>query len=216
MLAVAGLYALDLVLFAKKTPRIESEHLEHFQSVEFLDVGRMLRANKYAVDTILEVPEYAGWWVSDNYPKQDAKIAQQKGILLVLRDDELTKMDSSFVANKLYLVNNSGSKQCFDAQDSRLYIVMQAKNLIGNWQDIEYIPDSWCGNSYHTICLKNHEYWEFSSPIFKGRHKTKLRYQLEMQDSIIVSNEIDGFINTGQFLNKEKYFPRNIMDPYND
>lgn len=47
----------------------------------------------------------------------------------------------------MYVVNNTTNKITFNAQDSRLYMKMQAKDSAGEWKDIEYLPSSWCGNS---------------------------------------------------------------------
>ncbi len=210
-ISIVGLFALDTILFEKKSPSVE---LEEIQSYEFLDINRMLRVSKYAIG---DNEESGGWYESDNYPRKDEKFIHFQGIKLILTEKEFTSIDSIYIANKLYLLNNSESKLCLGAQDSRLNITMQAKNMIGIWQNIEYMPNSWCGNSYHTVCLNKNEYWEFSSPIFRGRHKTKLRYKLKItKEDEIISNEIDGYVNTGQFINKEKYIPRGVMDPYNE
>ncbi|HEY1053972.1 MAG TPA: WG repeat-containing protein, partial [Emticicia sp.] len=71
--------------------------------------------------------------------------------------------------------NTTNGKIDFYAQDSRLYMKVQALDKKGVWRDIEYLPNSWCGNSYHTLSLKPDEYWEFKSPAYKGDFQTKLR-----------------------------------------
>lgn len=141
---------------------------------------------------------------------------QMVGLFLQIDEKEIILIQDKFIANKLYLVNNTDENICFPAQDSRLYLKMQAKNIIGHWQDIEYIPNSWCGNSYHEMCIDKETFWEFPSLQFKGRHKTKFRYKLEHGEKEIFSNEVEGYVNNGQFLNKQKYIPINILDPYNE
>jgi hypothetical protein len=102
-------------------------------------------------------------------------------------------------------------------------------NEKGIWKDIEYLPSSWCGNSYHTLTLEKMNYWAFTTPKYEGEIKTKLRIELKYLDPkeksgkrrnrkemTIYSNEFEGSINPGQFWNKQPYYPNGIMDPYYD
>jgi len=111
----------------------------------------------------------------------------------------------------------------FNAQDSRLYMVMQAMTTDGKWKDIEYTPRSWCGNSYHQIALEPGSYWTFTAAKYSGEIKTKMRIRLLYVDPsnekislTAYSNEINGSINPAQFWNKREYYPNGIMDPYNE
>ena len=52
---------------------------------------------------------------------------------------------------KLFVANTRQDTSFFSAQDSRLFLKLQAKDQRGEWRDIEYLPNSWCGNSYHTL-----------------------------------------------------------------
>ena len=86
---------------------------------------------------------------------------------------------------------------------------------------IEYLPSSWCGNSYHTVFLGPKQYWEFAAPRYNGKIKTRLRIRLEWQKSqfqklTIYSNEFDGSVNAKQFTVQQGHQPTNIMDPYNN
>ena len=102
---------------------------------------------------------------------------------------------------------------------------VQAKNSLNKWQDIEYIPGSWCGNSYHALTLEPNQYWQFVMPVYEGDIKTKLRIVLEhyqVQNNReprrkyikVFSAEVDGSVNAAQFWRKREYSPTNIMDPY--
>ena len=121
---------------------------------------------------------------------------------------------------RLYVVNSTSDTIRFEAQDSRLDIKMQAIDKTGTWRDIEYLPNSWCGNSYHEIELLSGYYFSFSIPVYKGSVKTKLRAELKYLDpktgkeAIMYSNEFKGSVNPGQFWRKLEYTPSNIMDPY--
>jgi len=124
---------------------------------------------------------------------------------------------------KVYVLNASKDTLYFEASDSRLYMEMQAMNKRGEWQDIEYLPSSWCGNSYHTLFLPSGEYWQFNAPVYHGEIATKIRVQLlykrspsNASNDVIYSNIIEGHINPGQFWRKREYYPNGIMDPYFD
>jgi hypothetical protein len=98
----------------------------------------------------------------------------------------------------------------------------QALDAQNKWQDIEYLPSSWCGNSYHTLALDPQHFWQFQMPVFKGSMPTRIRLKLkikgkgENKDNELYSNEIKASVNPAQFWRKEDYFPNGIMDPYND
>ncbi|WP_294673710.1 WG repeat-containing protein [uncultured Fluviicola sp.] len=130
---------------------------------------------------------------------------------------------SEYKGFRVYVANKTADTIRFGAQDSRLYMNVQAKNKHGKWADIEHLPSSWCGNSYHRLKLMPNEYWPFVTPAYEGEYKTKLRIKLEYSDKgkngkeelqIIYSNEYDGSVNPGQFWNKDHHIPAGIMDPY--
>ena len=110
------------------------------------------------------------------------------------------------------------------AQDSRLELVLQALDTKGNWRNIEYVPNSWCGNSYHPLALEPGFKWNFSIPVYEGQMPTKIRAVLCYNPSLktkkkgneicICSNEFSASVNPGQFWRKPEYFPAGIMDPY--
>jgi hypothetical protein len=99
--------------------------------------------------------------------------------------------------------------------------VQEALDRDGKWKPIEYLPSSWCGNSYHTVFLAANEYWEFTAARFTGKFKTKLRFRLDHQkpgaeDATIYSNEFEGGVNPKQFTVQKEYKPAGLMDPYNN
>ena len=122
---------------------------------------------------------------------------------------------------KLYISNTTVDTIRFKAQDSRLYMKLQAQNENGTWKDIEYLPNSWCGNSYHQIYLEPNAFWNFTIPKYNGDILTNIRAELKYADSenpkkekVVYSNSIKASINKGQFWNKKLYYPNGIMDPY--
>jgi len=158
---------------------------------------------------------------SDNFPSNILSI-------IVRKDLEVT-IYGMYKGITVFVTNNTKNEICFNAQDSRLYMKVQALNINGEWKNIEYLPSSWCGNSYHTLTLEPNYFWSFATPIYEGDFKTKLRIELKYIDPsdksdnrrdrkeiTIYSNEYEGSINPGQFWRKETYYPNGIMDPYND
>ena len=139
----------------------------------------------------------------------------------------------------VYVVNATSDTIHFNAQDSRLYMKMQASDRKGAWRDIEYLPSSWCGNSYHSVDLPVNHYWTFVAPIYEGSFSTKLRIELTYVDPSdkldvnergrfldhayrdkrelkVYSNEFEGTINPAQFWRWPGYHATGIMDPYNE
>lgn len=110
----------------------------------------------------------------------------------------------------------------FQAQDSRLNLHLQAQGKKGNWRDIEYLPSSWCGNSYHTLYLPAGYQWSFAVPEYTGTLKTHIRavlgykQALDTEEQLLYSNEIESSVNPDQFDKMATYKPNGIMDPYND
>ncbi|MFK7972986.1 MAG: WG repeat-containing protein [Bacteroidia bacterium] len=141
-------------------------------------------------------------------------------LALEVRPEEAVGLDN-YRAATVYIANRTKSKIEFEASDSRLEMLVQALDQTGEWRDIEYLPSSWCGNSYHTLTLGPNQYWKFKTPLYEGAIKTKLRiklsYQKDNQDSaILYSNEYEASINPAQFWRQRSYTPSGIMDPYYD
>lgn len=171
--------------------------------------------------------DLGGYGTSRNIPKQITNEKfPNKQLSLIVHVDSKDTIFKNYNAYKVTLSNLTKKEVNFSAQDSRLYMKVQAKDEDGIWKDIEYLPNSWCGNSYHTLTLERNNYWSFKTPVYSGGFKTKFRIELmftdrnenekEEKEMIIYSNEYDGSINPGQFWNRLEYYPSGIMDPYNE
>lgn len=165
--------------------------------------------------------DLGGFGKSDNTPQKIARGRGPEKLLIKVDMRPGTTYGSDYEGFVVSVINNSGKTVYFGAQDSRLNMLIQAKDANGEWRDIQYQPQSWCGNSYHTLKLKSKEYWSFTAPLFEGSFQTKCRVRLKYKEkansresSILYSNEFDMSINPGQFWNKAGYSPRGIMDPY--
>ena len=121
--------------------------------------------------------------------------------------------------------NTSSDTVEVETQDNRLYILLQALDASGKWRDIEYSPNSWCGNSYYSVHLAPNQHWKFIVPVYEGEFPTTLRlaftwkkaaYNGSTETQILYSNTFRGSINLGQFWNKSGHRPGGLMDPYNE
>lgn len=178
----------------------------------------MLRGHIYAESSIIDTAALGGFGGSDNLPKKynDSLKMSETGFFLKIDTTKITTINNKYNGYKLFIVNKTDSIVKLDASDSRLYAIAQVFYQ-GKWKPIEYLPSSWCGNSYHDVYLKQNEYWEFDIPKFKGKIKVKLRYILILgAGQYLYSNEIQTSINKGQLKNKEDYSRNGIMDPYDN
>jgi hypothetical protein len=189
------------------------------KGLDSADIHYQLRGHCYAYSSPSNAVPSNGEAHSDNTAQPVDPSFPHRGLYLEINEKELIKIGNNYLGCKLYLVNTSGAKVSFNAQDSRLDIIAEALNEKNEWVPVSYLPSSWCGNSYHTLTLDNNEYWSFAIPIFKGKVKTRLRYTLLEKDKPkISSNEIIAFLNKEQFDpgKKQGHEPSGIMDPYND
>jgi len=200
-----GLFSMNRAITAKKRWQ------EKLNKADILNIDHMLRASKYAIG---KNKKSGGWFVSKNESKKIKGKFSEKKFYLFIDEQEKTLFFNKYLANKLYLINNTEEDKCLDVQDSQLFIKMQARDSLGMWKDIEFIPRSKCGNSFHEICLERKKIWEFPSVKFEGEFNTKLRYKLENRDEIIYSNEISENINIGQFIKSKRNSSTNLMNPY--
>lgn len=189
-------------------------------NIDFMNRGYYYASSPYRKD----LAGFGGWGDSKNRSKKGAKsIAGKNQFAIVIDEDKQAIWNEHYHGMPVFVANATTDTIFFDAQDSRLYMNMQAKDKTGVWRDIEYLPSSWCGNSYHTLYLAPNEYWEFSTPQYEGSFETVLRAKLvykrtkdAKEDAVLYSNEVKGKINPAQFWNKKQYNPSGLMDPYLD
>ncbi|MBK9491177.1 MAG: WG repeat-containing protein [Haliscomenobacter sp.] len=188
-----------------------------------LNIDYMLRGSFYAASE-RHPSDNGGFAKNDNSPQAiHAGLDFEEGLSISIRQNQSITEDCHSV---LFISNLSSGDQYFNAQDGRLYMKLQAKDSAGQWRDIEYLPSSWCGNSYHTLILRSQTYWSFPMPSFEGSFSTVLRAELKVIDPTdmssdkvkreytIYSHEFQGALNPAQFWRKLEYSPLGLMDPY--
>jgi len=155
---------------------------------------------------------------------------------VIVHEDNVLPFFAYTKGLRVEVANTTPDTIRFNAQDNRLSMKVQAKDPQGHWRDIEYLPNSWCGNSYHTVTLPESRYWTFVTPVYEGTIQTKLRISLTYIDPlekvapdaisrrsyrgkkelVVYSNEFNGSVNPAQFWRRPEYHATNIMDPYNE
>ncbi|WP_165836280.1 WG repeat-containing protein [Taibaiella soli] len=216
-----------LTYFDKEGNIIWQEKKYPRNTLDTLDIDFMNRGYFYAHSENYKT-DIGGFGGSGNNPHTVSTEDLPDGLSITVDTKKTDTFQHLYAGFHVILANRTKKKILFSAQDSRLYMRVQAKDKDGIWKDIEYLPSSWCGNSYHTLTLAPDKYWEFRTPVYSGEYKTKMRIALNFknprstllsprkQQKAIYSNEYDGSINPGQFSNKRAYYPGGLMDPYND
>ena len=226
LLAFAQTRVNDKFPYINKNGDLIWQPIDSSKKLKSLNIDFMNRGYFYAYSTPKnsEDDDGGGWAISSNKPQKILKADFPANILSIIIDtNQIDTFAKQYVGYRIFVSNRTGDTTKFNAQDSRLYMKMQAQNEKGEWKDIEYLPRSWCGNSYHKLELEPNAYWKFIIPKYHGKLQTKLRAELMYIDKgnpenqkFIYSNIISGSINPGQFRNKETYQPGGLMDPYND
>jgi hypothetical protein len=177
VLFVSLILSINIIAFAQRT----SSHKPN----EVLNINFMLRGYFYASSLIEDQHALGGFGTSQKFPKavEPNNSFPQGKISLVARPDVETIFAKKYKGLTVLLINMTSEQVGINAQDSRLYITQEARDTDGKWKPVEYLPSSWCGNSYHRVTLGSREYWSFAAVRFTGRLKTKFRFRLDHQTS---------------------------------
>ncbi|MGL4631746.1 MAG: hypothetical protein ACRCVT_11120 [Leadbetterella sp.] len=188
------------------------------QEIIDLNIDHMLRGSIYAKSSIEDTLAPGGFGGSYNSARKytDSLGFNEKGFFLKIDTTRIITVYQKYTGYMLYMVNKTKEVIKLNASDSRLSVIAEVFYK-GEWKPIEYLPSSWCGNSYHDVFLKPYEYWSFNVLKFNGEIKAKLRYKLMLDaNTFMYSNEITASVNKGQFSVRKDYKPNGIMDPYNE
>lgn len=169
---------------------------------------------------------YSGKWANDNnFPrKQMPPLTIPSNRLSLLIDTaRVDTFAGRYYGFPLYVINTTVDTVVFRGQDHTLNMKVQARDGQGLWKDIEYMPQTFCGNSYHPLPLEPGAHWKFVLPDYEGVFNTLLRVELRYPDpadrrkeKVLYSQPFRGSINLSQFSVKQPYFSRGIMDTYFD
>lgn len=146
----------------------------------------------------------------------DSNINYQRGVIyFALANKEIDTITKDIKGVHLYLINSKPDTIELQAIDGCLFIVQEAKDILGNWRVIEQFPKSWCANSYYGVTLPPNKYFRIQALKYDGIFKTELRFKLVLNsETVLYSNPYSGGVNFGQFFINGKYLSGNIMDPH--
>ena len=165
---------------------------------------KRLQGDYFAASHEKDDREWSGFGLRDNWPKEglNATFGLEGSIALVAFPEEPV----AYAENRgilLRLINRMDERIAASACDFRLYIVQEALDEAGRWRQIEELPSTSCGNSYHRVFLDPGQYWDFKARSYQGAYKTKLRFRLDLDrvpygKNSIFSNEFVGQVNIKQ------------------
>ncbi len=189
-----------------------------------VDIDYMMRGYFYASSKgPSELNGLGGWGGSSNGARSFTPPAGGSGLRILVDTTAVVAVDGKFRGQRVVVRNNGPDTLYFPAQDSRLYMKTQALRA-DSFADIEYLPSSWCGNSYHTLFLAPGEQWEFIMPRYEGARTTRSRIELTYNTTsderkkarVAYSHTFPIGVNEEQFSNKVEYCRGGLMDPYED
>ncbi|SEP55197.1 hypothetical protein [Flavobacterium urocaniciphilum] len=99
----------------------------------------------------------------------------------------------------IYLKNNSKDSLNISYQDSRLYLIQEAKNQNGEWKPIEYWSYSWCGNSYYSENIGSGKIIKTDTKKYNGNFETDIRFKFLINNQTYYSNSLKSTIDILQF-----------------
>ena len=202
---------------------VSHETVEAQNQLQPFEVEHMTRGYFYASSIGPDALKgHGGWGGSDNPSIPFTPSAHAEGLEITVDTLHIVPFDSIFQGRSVEVRNNGPDTLFFPAQDSRVYLKTQAMHK-GKFEDIEYLPSSWCGNSYHTLYLAPSEKWVFVMPKYDGPNSTELRLELTYRSSTIYKDTLvqfshlfPGGVHSKQFTKKLDHDPAGLMDPYND
>ena len=180
----ALLLFIGLIFSASESPLykrepLTSDTLDINYGDQRLNIEYMLRG--YFVAGSQSHPnDLVGYARSENIPVEFPSFYSPKtrsAELIAFPDVKASFLDI-YEGFKLVLANPTDEDIKMRGSDSRPSLVMQAKIEGEEWRDIEYLPKSWCGNSYHTLTLPTNKAWVFVAPKYHGEIDAKLRFVL--------------------------------------
>lgn len=186
---------------------------------ECLDVNFKLRGYFYVGTSQEDSDALGGFYKANNSPikitKEIKELSKTNSFQIIVQTDSIVEFEKGVIGFKVLIINATDSTVELPAQDSRIYLKRQVY-FNDEWRDVEYLPSSWCGNSYHSVFIKSNEYWNLKAPCIQGKLNARFRFELIANESVIHSNEFMGSFNKRQLNKEQGHKPNGIMDPYNN
>ncbi|HET6202734.1 MAG TPA: hypothetical protein VFI25_08015 [Planctomycetota bacterium] len=182
--------------------------LDRAASLKPSSFGVKLRGYAYVGSKVRDREALGGYWASAYLPGPVPGYVRVRpgGVRVVARIDDLTGFRGRYRGMRVLVVNAGRERVSFDAQDSRIDLLQEARVEKGEWKPIEYLPSSWCGNSYHRVFLDPGECWTLSAPRYEGVLRARFRLRLDRRgEPPVYSEEFEGSVNPEQFTKEEEH-----------
>lgn len=188
-----------------RTHKVESVNIDYMTSG--------LSESRFWLEIDSEIGE--DWYTTTRVQRITHSLPGGKHLQMILDPSKKILVAGKMRAMPLYIANASSDTAFFNMQDGRLDVRMQAVTKHGKWKDIEYLGNSDCGLIYYTDGLKSGRYIQFPVPQYAGEIRTRLRAKLmykkhsgrEHKEHVLYSNEIEGYVNPGQFWRHRQFYP---------
>lgn len=160
------------------------------QQVEQPDF-RYMQHGVYMAGSMIEDPTAAGgFFAAENHPVR-------------VPEDQLSNKIAAILTTSgkglEVRLSNGGEIAWIRAADSNLFAWLEAKDMQGNWQPIEYKHWYSCGNSYHRVALQTGYGWKWEVKLPAGEFQTRVRWRYETSEGVRYSNEITAKIPAHRF-----------------
>lgn len=208
--------AVLVLVMVVAAPPMLGEPAPNAASLPAVDIPYMLRGY-FLAGSEADRKAAGGYGVSLNAPRRIDHAVPRNALTLTAYPDEALPFGKKYRGLRVVLANTTAEQAAFTASDSRLSLYREAVDRDGQWKKVEYLPQSWCGNSYHRVFLPAGRQWSFAAPVYQGSFPTRMRFVLLLDDDkVLYSNEFPGSVNPQQFTVEQGHEPTNIMDPYNN
>ena len=137
----------------------------------------------------------------ENFPSQDLKLIIDYNQTVYY--NYLYYCDSNLVAHyPLFIINETQKSQFISGKDGHLFGIQEVKHYQDTnvWHPIEAQGYDFCGNGYWMLELKPNEYAVALLKKYAGNYKTKIRTRIEFIDTIILSEEYYGIVDSNQIF----------------
>jgi hypothetical protein len=205
LLGVPALIAGSFEAHAGQTPGSNSScalpvEAQLLAEAQPLAVSQMLAGYFRAGSAIRDEKALGGFSPSHNLPTSLNRNAPLGTISLIALPEERSLFEPGTLGFRVILANTTSEVVAFQAADSRLMIIREALDADGNWKPVEYLPYTFCGNSYHRVFLPPGHSWSFVAPVYSGSLATEMRFVLYPgSEEPVYSNQFPGFVNPEQF-----------------
>lgn len=111
----------------------------------------------------------------------------------------------------LYVVNRTETPKSFSSQDNDIYIKLERKTDLGNWERVQSHQSSWCGNSYYNITLAPGSHYKFIGYFPTNGSQSRIRYKCYNGNQLVSNEGIGHYIEDDRLAASVDYIALNEL-----